>query len=313
MKKFDSVLEKELYFLNQRHDNTSDKYKDILRWAVGAVTDGELSLVKIKSELKKRIADIDATEGLTDIIAQQRQIIIDDKVPELSLNDESFGGLSFREAIEDRNRAILKSMYQFVSKVEDELKVKKGVSLEKKRRKGVSLEKRGRGVLAQRNGVSTLIRDEVNRYNRRDDMFYNTQTRAAREHSYREVDNNNDQIKGWLSIAVLDNRTSVICVGLANKYYRIEQYKKREDIPNQIPRHPNCRSILLAVEYGERLKDYMTQTADDFMYRNPETAIDFLGEEKHKLWLESKTSINNFIDLKKGALFSNEQIRHKFL
>jgi hypothetical protein len=41
----------------------------------------------------------------------------------------------------------------------------------------------------------------------------------------------------------------------------------------------------------------MTQTADDFMHRNPKTAIDFLGEEKHKLWLDSETSINNFIDL----------------
>jgi hypothetical protein len=71
--------------------------------------------------------------------------------------------------------------------------------------------------------------------------------------------------------------------------------------------------MLVGVEYGERIQSYMTQTADDFMHRNPKTAIDFLGEEKHKLWLESETSINNFIDLKNGALFTNEEIERKFL
>jgi len=287
MKIFDSVVEKELYFLNQRHENSSDKYKDILLWAVGAVTAGELPLYEIKSELKKRIKVLDATEGLTKQVQQQQRIITSNKDSELSLNRESFGGLSFKESIEDRNKSILKSVFAFTILV--------------------------RNTLIENRGISPIVRDEVNKYKRRDDMFYNTQTKAAREYAYRDIDNKNKDIKGWLSIAVLDNRTSVICVGLANKYYSVKQYPKREDIPNQPPRHPNCRSILIGVEYGERLKDYMTQTADDFMHRNPKTAIDFLGEEKHKLWLESNTSINNFIDLKKGALFSNEQIERKFL
>jgi hypothetical protein len=70
--------------------------------------------------------------------------------------------------------------------------------------------------------------------------------------------------------------------------------------------------MFFGVEYGERIQSFMTQTADDFLHRNPETAKGFLGEEKHRLWLESDTSINNFIDLNRGVLFTNEQIKRKF-
>jgi len=72
MKIFDSVVEKELYFLNQRHENSSDKYKDILLWAVGAVTAGELPLYEIKSELKKRIKALDAVKasGATEVYVE---------------------------------------------------------------------------------------------------------------------------------------------------------------------------------------------------------------------------------------------------
>jgi hypothetical protein len=216
-----------------------------------------------------------------------RSLITGDKNSEFSLSKESYAGLSFKESLEDRQRAIVKSSFAFIVEAKN--------------------------VMAENRAVSTLINNEAKKYKRRDDMFYNTQTKAAREYSYRSVDDKNNNIKGWLSIAVLDNKTSVICVGLANKYYSVKQYPKREDIPNQIPRHPNCRSMLVGVEYGERIQSYMTQTADDFMHRNPKTAIDFLGEEKHKLWLESETSINNFIDLKNGALFTNEEIERKFL
>lgn len=287
MKKFDDVVEKELYFINQRHKDNSDKYKQLLLHTVGSLSDEYKSLFKIKKELRDAVPKLDITDEFETLVSQQRKIITGDKDSELPLNKESFAGLTFKESLKDRERAIVKSLFAFVVAV--------------------------RSVLITNKTVSTLVRDEVNRYKRRDDMFYNTQAKSAREYAYRDVDNKNDNIKGWLSIAVLDNRTSVICVGLANKYYSVKQYPQRGDIPNQPPRHPNCRSILVAVEYGERLKDYMTRTADDFMHSNPKTAIDFLGEEKHKLWLESHTSINNFIDLKKGALFTNEQIERKFL
>ena len=287
MDKFDKVVEKELYFINQRHKDNSEKYRSILLSSVGSLAEGKKSLFKIKKELRSAIPGLDITDDFVKLVSQHSRIITGDKNSEFSLSKESYAGLSFKESLEDRQRAIVKSSFAFIVEAKN--------------------------VMAENRAVSTLINNEAKKYKRRDDMFYNTQTKAAREYSYRSVDDKNNNIKGWLSIAVLDNKTSVICVGLANKYYSVKQYPKREDIPNQIPRHPNCRSMLVGVEYGERIQSYMTQTADDFMHRNPKTAIDFLGEEKHKLWLESETSINNFIDLKNGALFTNEEIERKFL
>jgi hypothetical protein len=48
-----------------------------------------------------------------------------------------------------------------------------------------------------------------------------------------------DGIKGWLSIAILDNRTSAICIGYNNRFYTKKKYGTRDNVPSPPPRHPN--------------------------------------------------------------------------
>jgi hypothetical protein len=317
-KNFDNAVEKELYLMNQRYKDNSDDYKSLLLLAVGLLVEGKKSLFKIKKELKESVPALDITDDFVKIASQQSRIITGDKTSDFSLSKESYAGLSFKESLEDRRRSIVKSLFSFIVDAKNELADTSAVPQPVKSRafspfvKDKAVLPVGRNTFSETRTLSSLVNNHVKRYQRRDDAFYNTQTKAAREYAYRSVDDKNKNIKGWLSLAVLDNRTSVICVGLANKYYSVKQYPTRRRLPNPPPRHPNCRSMFFGVEYGERIQSFMTQTADDFLHRNPETAKGFLGEEKHRLWLESDTSINNFIDLNRGVLFTNEQIKRKF-
>ncbi|NYT46369.1 MAG: hypothetical protein H0A75_00225 [Candidatus Methanofishera endochildressiae] len=63
-----------------------------------------------------------------------------------------------------------------------------------------------------------------------------------------------------------------------------------ENQSNKPPRHPRCRSTIVAVRKGDRIADYQTDTADNFLFRNEQIAVDLLGEERYKLWIESATS-----------------------
>ncbi|NYT47683.1 MAG: hypothetical protein H0A75_09190 [Candidatus Methanofishera endochildressiae] len=74
-------------------------------------------------------------------------------------------------------------------------------------------------------------------------------------------------IKGWISVAILDNRTSAICIGFTNKYYSIKDYPTRESIPNKPPRHPRCRSTIVAVRKGDRIAPSTVDTVDNFLFR----------------------------------------------
>jgi hypothetical protein len=70
--------------------------------------------------------------------------------------------------------------------------------------KMIQLKKDGRSS-------AELIRDETKRMRNSIDMFLDTNLKAAREYAYQEADikiDKEDGIKGWLSLAVLDNRTS---------------------------------------------------------------------------------------------------------
>lgn len=58
---------------------------------------------------------------------------------------------------------------------------------------------------------------------------------------------------GWVSVSVMDTRTSSICVSLNGKFYSAKDYPTRGDIPNIPPRHFRCRSILVQVGNKEEL------------------------------------------------------------
>lgn len=75
---------------------------------------------------------------------------------------------------------------------------------------------------------------------------------------YEQSKNNETSIYGWISVAVLDKRTSNICRELDGKFYSAEDYKLRENIPNRPPRHFRCRSIIVKVNNREEVDKILT-------------------------------------------------------
>lgn len=105
----------------------------------------------------------------------------------------------------------------------------------------------------------------------------------------------NEDIEGWISIAILDNRTTPICIKLHKEFYSKAIYKDRFNIPNLPPRHIKCRSAVV------RTKDY-TQDArmadlsfGDFLLENEDIGIDILGQKKYELFKTGRYDIKNFI------------------
>ena len=66
----------------------------------------------------------------------------------------------------------------------------------------------------------------------------------------KKLDNQTSEY-GWVSVAILDKRTSDICRHLDNKFYSSNTYKTRADIPNRPPRHFRCRSVIIKVDNKE--------------------------------------------------------------
>jgi len=158
----------------------------------------------------------------------------------------------------------------------------------------------------------TLVSNEVNRYEKGIDAFYRTQTKGAREHGYAENDKKlRSNIKGWMSIAVLDNKTSAICLSLHNKFYSIEDYKTRFDIPYQIPRHPHCRSMFVTVFKDKSIQSYKGKNLETFLMQNPTQGKELMGIKKYEMFEQEKIKLTNFVDLKNGRYFTNAEIKKR--
>jgi len=157
--------------------------------------------------------------------------------------------------------------------------------------------------------VQDIMDNEIKKYKQQMESFYRTQTKKAREEGYHKVDvAMSKKLRGWISVATLDNRTSAICIALHNKFYLKKDYGTRYDIPNPPPRHPNCRSILLAVWEGTRITDYKGQKISTFLKNNPKIAEDVLGQKKYRIFKSGKAKINSFIDIKGSRFYTNEEI-----
>lgn len=287
----DKVIAQELFFNNQKYPDDSDRYEDLLSWITGAVeVAGDSWVKKVKPKIKDKFKKLSVKDDFEKVLSEQISVVTDEKPKHFPLSRESVAGATFEESIATRDRSVLKSAIAFAAATYAARSISGGIR-----------------------GIGGMTKAEVKKYRRGNESFYITQSKAAREYGYSQNDGKDSDIKGWISVAILDNRTSAICIGFTNKYYSIKDYPTRESIPNKPPRHPRCRSTIVAVRKGDRIADYQTDTADNFLFRNEQIAVDLLGEERYKLWIESATSINNFIDLNRGTLFSTEQIRKRFL
>jgi len=115
------------------------------------------------------------------------------------------------------------------------------------------------------------------------------------------------KIKGWVSVAVLDNRTSAICTGLHGKFYSAKEFKTRLDVPNPPPRHPNCRSILYTV-YENQEPNIKYSNVSEFLRENPQIGKDIMGKEKYAIFATGKAKVESFLDLKGKRWYRNDEI-----
>lgn len=281
---FDDIITKELYFDNQKiEDNAEEPFNTLLLWVTAALSSGK-SIRYIKKHILAQDVDVDLRQNILTTFKQQQKIIVGSGKG-FNLAQESLAGLTFTETIKERKIAIKKRAVKFAARAKELLKTQQG--------------------------VEDLIRQEVKKYIKDTDSFWKTQTKAAREYSYEEQDKSFDDIRGWMSVAILDNRTSPICAGFHNKFYSIKAYKARPDVPEKPPRHPNCRSILLTVREGINIAEYKGQNLETFMKRNHNVAEDFMGKEKYRMWSQGEAKMDKYIDMKGRRFYTNEEITQR--
>lgn len=282
MKELDDIIKQEIYFeLQEIEDTASKEFNALLLWIVSALQSGK-SIKEIKKYIKKQDIDPNLEENMITFLSQQYENITDDD-KKFNLGLESVAGFTFLEIIAERKLAIRRRAVRFMSRAKELIKTEAG--------------------------IQKFVREEFNRYIKNTESFWRTNAKAGREYGYQKVDKSSkEEIRGWNSIAVLDGRTSAICVGLHNKFYSAKDYKSRSEVPDKPPRHPNCRSILITVWKGTDIRNFKGQNLTTFLKRNPKTAKDIMGIEKHRLWSEGKAKIDKYIDLKGKRFYRNDEI-----
>ena len=282
MDELDDIIKKEIYFeLQEIEDTASKEFNALLLWIVNALRNGK-TIKAIKLYIRKQDVDPHLEDNLVKFLSQQYENITgDDKKFNAGL--ESVAGLTFLENIAERKLAIRKRATRFMAQAKERLKVERE--------------------------IQKFIREELNRFEKATESFWRTNAKAGREYGYQEVDKaSKEEIRGWMSIAVLDNRTSQLCVSLHNKFYSIKDFKSRSDVPDKPPRHPLCRSILITVWKGTDIRQFKGENLSTFLKRNSEDARDIMGIKKYKLWSDGKAKIEKYIDLKGKRFYRNDEI-----
>lgn len=131
---------------------------------------------------------------------------------------------------------------------------------------------------------------------------------------------------GYKTISTLDSRTTPVCIALNNTFYPKEEYPTRQDIPHPVPRHFNCRSVIVRVFEDDDFSDSTRSSNGDkggeqleanisfeaFLRQNPQTAKDILGEKRYAFWQANKINIKSFVDIDKNKFFSIDEINRRF-
>jgi SPP1 gp7 family putative phage head morphogenesis protein len=113
---------------------------------------------------------------------------------------------------------------------------------------------------------------------------------------------NSDVVGSWMFSAVLDSRTTLICMGLSGKIFPIGE----GPMP---PRHINCRSVMVPVlKTGgpPEEKSYAAWLRE----QDRETVEDALGRSRAKLFLDGEMAIDRFTT-KGGSPLTLDQLRKR--
>lgn len=136
-----------------------------------------------------------------------------------------------------------------------------------------------------RGTVSKRFKDGVwNKVSNHLDAITNTSVQSysntAKVEIWKEAD-----VKKYMWLSVLDNRTSHICRARSNKIYIVGE----GPIP---PAHPRCRSSIIRYQEGM----VIPESYSEWLRKQPrEDVEDILGKGKANLFLSNKTNLDKFI------------------
>jgi SPP1 gp7 family putative phage head morphogenesis protein len=283
----DAVINAEILFEQQAIEDTSiEAFKELLLKITSLLQAGE-PLKKIKKLIENSDVNKNLSKDLQKVIKQQLENITGEQA-KINLEEAVIAGYTHKELIEQRKNTTKKQAIKYMTQAEDVLK-------DEKRK------------------ISQLVQDEINKYEKSIETFYRTQTKSARETGYAQNEKVlSKEIKGWISIAVLDNKTSAICLSLHNQFYeKNDVYKTRFDLPYQIPRHPNCRSMFVAVFKGKSIQSYKGKNLETFLMNNETAGKDLLGIKKYELFKNKDIKLTNFVDLKGKRFYTNSEIKKR--
>lgn len=277
----DAAILSELLFDNQEvDDKTHKQYEALLLWVIVALQTG-----KTTKQIKRYIRSQNVTAGLAAKVEKfvgGQYSVITGKAGAGVMATEVAGGETIAEVVERKAFDTRLKAVRFMARAKEAMKD---------------------SVLPKE-----MLRDEIDKYFREIESMYRDMAKAGRESAYAANDAEMENVRGWMSIAVLDSRTSALCAGLHNQFYSVKEYPTRQDVPNAPPRHPHCRSMLITVFYGKDIRNFKGQNLETFLRRNPDVAREMMGKEKYRLWSDGKAKIDKYIDLKGRRWYRNDEI-----
>lgn len=142
------------------------------------------------------------------------------------------------------------------------------------------------------------------------DALLETSGAMALGDAVEQYDSEHDEVIGYQSIAVLDNKTTKRCASLHGKiWYKSQGYTvaKLKSLNYWFPRHFRCRSVVYPLTSDSKP---MTQNFKQFFDKqSDEFKKEFLGDSRFNLYKTGKLEVNEFLDVKNGKLFSLQKLK----
>ena len=134
--------------------------------------------------------------------------------------------------------------------------------------------------------------------------------KSVREFTYGKVERD-PKLRGWLYSAILDRKTSNLCISLNGKVYLIEQYPTRSQLPYipNVSTHLRCRSILIPFYKDDNPKRLLEYDVKDFAKDRPYELKMLIGEKKFKLLQDNDLSFDDIFNFKSRRFYTIKEIK----
>jgi len=271
------VLNLELYALNIKYSFLKDyklKHRQLLQ-DVQTMLSENTSLKIIKVYIKRRLKNIyrDVENSILELSKENFNLLTNTKY---NKSDIFAMGLTLGEMIQSRINTHYKDIIN--QSLSDNQ-----ISMQKTKRKHLNV-------------VTSMTTDYL---------------KVTRNKAYAVIEKQSNDLIGWLYTAMLDRRTSTLCISLNNKFYSRKVYKSRGELPRipNVSTHIHCRSILIPIYHLDEKKKYQNITLDEFIINDSIEARKLIGDRKYKLMIENKLDAKDIFDYRRRKFYTIKEIK----